>query len=231
MNSAAVESITSRKSNGSRCVRQENAPSASPVSTGTPTIMKALNVYRSIPATRCRIEPNSGTLTRYPPPNIENGPQSPAIRPGVSCIIRFERQVYQAGSRVGALIEGSCRKVHPNATSRSAIAPIRTIGLDSRPRCWGSGICTPSSERSFVSAIGCGVPLVLLARADIGEAWEPRKDTRPAGAPVRGAQPRASGRQSRPSISVIGNAAENTGSERSASGSGGASSGFPCSCV
>ena len=52
-----------------------------------------------------------------------------------------------------------------------------------------------------------------------------------ADAPVRGAQPRASGRQSRPSISVIGNAAENTGSERSASGNGGASSGFPCSCV
>ncbi len=44
--------------------------------------MNALNVYRSIPATRCRIEPNSGTVTRYPPPNIENGPQSPAIRPG-----------------------------------------------------------------------------------------------------------------------------------------------------
>ncbi len=138
MNSAAVESITSRKSSGSLCVRHENAPSASPVSTGTPTIMKALNVYRSIPATRCRIEPNSGTVTRYPPPNIENGPQSPAIRPGASCIIRFERHVYQAGSRVGALIEGSCRKVHPNASRSSAIAPTSTSGLDIHPRRTGS---------------------------------------------------------------------------------------------
>ena len=82
MNSAAVESMTRRNSSGSRCVRHEKAPSARPVSTGTPTIRNALNVYRSIPATRCRIEPISGTLTRYPPPNIENGPQSPAIRPG-----------------------------------------------------------------------------------------------------------------------------------------------------
>ncbi len=44
MNSAAVASMTSRNSSGSRCLRQENAPSASPVSTGIPTIMNALNV-------------------------------------------------------------------------------------------------------------------------------------------------------------------------------------------
>jgi hypothetical protein len=44
MNNAAVESITSKKSIGSRCRRQLNAPSARPVSTGTPIIKKALNV-------------------------------------------------------------------------------------------------------------------------------------------------------------------------------------------
>ena len=42
--SAAVASMTRRNSNGSRCLRQLNAPSARPVSTGTPTIMNALKV-------------------------------------------------------------------------------------------------------------------------------------------------------------------------------------------
>src|SRR6266511_6384240 len=73
-------------------------------------------------------------------------------------MIRFERHVYQAGSRVGALIEGSWRKVQPNATSRRAIAPIRTSGLDSQPRRTGSGTCTAASGRSFVSAIGLRDP-------------------------------------------------------------------------
>ena len=57
MDNAAVESMTNRKSSGSLRLRQLNAPRANPVSTGRPTIMNALNVYRSIPATRCRIEP------------------------------------------------------------------------------------------------------------------------------------------------------------------------------
>jgi hypothetical protein len=64
MNSAAVASIVTRNSSGSRRSRVTNTPSARPVSTGMPIIMNALNVYRSIPATRWRIEPYSGTATR-----------------------------------------------------------------------------------------------------------------------------------------------------------------------
>ena len=57
MNSAAVATITSRNNSGSRRRRYENAPSARPARMGTPIIMNALNVYRSMPATRCRTDP------------------------------------------------------------------------------------------------------------------------------------------------------------------------------
>src|SRR5919106_4780719 len=170
MNNAAVASITRRNSSGSRCRCQLNAPSASPVSAGTPTIMNALNVYRSIPATRWRIEPYSGTETRYPPPNMleqavldppsaqMSGPQSPATRPGSSFMIRFERHVYQAGSRVGALTEGSWRNVQPNATRKISVARRGTAG---EARALGRPVSvfrTTCPGRSFVSANACGLP-------------------------------------------------------------------------
>src|SRR5918994_1094591 len=152
MNNAAVASITRRNSSGSRCRRQLNAPSASPVSAGTPIIMNVLNVYRSIPATRWRIEPYSGTETRYPPPNMWSGPQSPATRPGSSFMIRFERHVYQAGSRVGALIEGSWMNVQPNATRTISVARRGTAGEARTIVRPFSVVRTTCPVRSFVSA-------------------------------------------------------------------------------
>src|SRR5207344_976453 len=108
-------------------------------------------------------------------------------------IIRFERHVYQAGSRVGALIEGSWRKVQPNATSSRAIAPIKTSGLDSQPPRTGSGTCTVASVRSFVSAIGLRDPLVLPGSRGRRVSVGPAKDTRRIHADLK-AGPRAGSR-------------------------------------
>src|SRR5437773_11668621 len=101
-----------------------------------------------------------------------NGPHSPATRPGSSCMMRFDRHVYQAGSRVGALIEGSRRNVHPNATSSSRIASTRTAGRP-RTRLPGSGAGTTSwAGASLVTAIRVVLPLCRSARAGLGEARE-----------------------------------------------------------
>src|SRR6266508_1987363 len=145
---------------------------------GMPIIMNALNVYRSMPATRCRTDPYSGTTSRYPPENMLNGPHSPATKPGSSCMIRFERHVYQAGSRVGALIEGSRRNVQPKASSRSRMASTRTGGRR-RKRLPGSGAGTRSwVGASLVTAIRLVLPLRRSARAGLGEAREPRQHRR-----------------------------------------------------
>ena len=87
-----------------------------------------------MPATRCRIEPYNGTAIRYPPPNIANGPQSPTSNAGESFIITFERHVYQAGSRVAALIDGSWRNAQPKPTSTARIATTSTAGWRRRSR-------------------------------------------------------------------------------------------------
>src|SRR5207247_9952883 len=112
------------------------------------------------------------TTTRYPPENMLNGPHSPATRPGSSCRMRLDRHVYQAGSRVGALIEGSRRNVHPNATSSSRIASTRSAGLP-RNRLPGSGAGTTSwAGASLVTAIRVVLPLCRSTRAGLGEARE-----------------------------------------------------------
>src|ERR687884_484888 len=86
------------------------------------------------------------------------GPQSPAISPGSSWSIRLERHVYQAGSRVGALTDGSWRNVHPNASRSPAITTTRTNALLERFRLGGVDVSRTRSTRSFVRAIAC-VPL------------------------------------------------------------------------
>src|SRR3990170_5001902 len=100
------------------------------------------------------------------------------MRPGASVIMRFERHVYQAGSRVGALIEGSHRNVQPITTSTRAIASSRKTGLPSMLE-RASGTRTASPVRSCVSAICSPLsPGSALARARLGQAREPRKDRR-----------------------------------------------------
>ena len=64
MNSATAASIAMWITTGSRRLRENAAASASPANTGIPTMNSVENVYRSIPATRCRSAPNTGTLTR-----------------------------------------------------------------------------------------------------------------------------------------------------------------------
>src|SRR4051812_8175453 len=91
-----------------------------------------------------------------------NGPQSPAIRPGLSFIIRFERHVYQAGSRVGALIDGSCRNVQPNASSSPAITTTRIHGFAIRREVRGS---SSPSVRSTVRSVFVSAMLAMPFRS------------------------------------------------------------------
>ena len=88
-----------------------------------PIIRNALNVYRSMPTTRCSNAPASGTVTRYPPANSPFGPHSSTTRTGSLSRITWARHVYQAGSRVGAERLGSARNFQPSTSSISSAKP------------------------------------------------------------------------------------------------------------
>jgi hypothetical protein len=79
----------------------------------------------ALPAKSSSNAPITGTETRYPPPNMWNGPQSCGTNPGFECAMTPERHVYQAGSRVGAVSVGSFTNCHPKMTSSTPMATTK----------------------------------------------------------------------------------------------------------
>ena len=148
--------------------------------TGIPIIRNALKLYWSIPATRCNMAAASGAVTRYPPLNTLPGPHSRATEPGEDSRITFPRHVYQAGSRVGAVMVGCRRNCHARASnSRNATPRISHVVLERQV-----GLEVESSAVWLDS--------VSVSAIEATSYW------------------RASGRQGRVSISADGNAAWNT---------------------
>ena len=125
-NSAADTIIVMSIASGSRRLRNAPAPNASPVSTGTPIMRNALKLYWSRPDTRCSSAPASGTVIRYPPENSPAGPHSCATVTGLDCRMTLARHVYQAGSRVGAEMDGSAMNFQPRMTNSSTASPAIT---------------------------------------------------------------------------------------------------------
>src|SRR5262245_38559071 len=132
-----------------------------------------------MPATRCSRAPITGTLTRYPAANRPFGPHSWTTRLGLASRITCARQVYQAGSRVGAERLGSARNRHPSARPRTravstmAHQELRMLRRPPVPVSAASGTVTISSV-----AMGAGAPFCLVGP---GPVREPPKDTRPTG--------------------------------------------------
>src|SRR5947209_10426073 len=124
--------------------------------------------------------PATGTDTRYPPENIENGPHLPTIFAGSPWVTMHERHVYQAGSRVCAERVGSWRKPQPRASRTTPIARNSTTGWTIHLVRWSGSTACGRAGTSVVNAMASGT-LLSSARRLSGQAGELPKDRRRKG--------------------------------------------------